>query len=128
MPKSLADVFMWLAELDPDKQVSSVTAEERGRIVELLKDLRVTVVRMASLEEAIVTAGGVSIREIDPKTMMSKLVPGLFFAGEVIDIDARTGGFNLQAAFSTGYVAGEAAAEFRARLFGPPGTRAVGAE
>ena len=112
LPKSLVDVFMWLAELDPDKHVSSVTAEERGRIVERLKDLRVTVVRMASLDEAIVTAGGVSIREIDSKTMMSKLVPGLFFAGEVIDIDARTGGFNLQAAFSTGYVAGEAVARF----------------
>jgi predicted flavoprotein YhiN len=78
--------------------------------VDRLKDLRVTVKIMATLEEAIVTAGGVAINEIDPRTMMSKLVDGLFFAGEVIDIDAKTGGFNLQAAFSTGYVAGEACA------------------
>jgi len=105
-------VFIHLAALDPDKPVNTVTAEEWGRIVELLKGLRVTVLRMASLEEAIVTAGGLSIKEIDPRTMMSKLVPGLFFAGELIDIDARTGGFNLQSAFSTGHVAGEAAAEY----------------
>jgi predicted Rossmann fold flavoprotein len=112
LPKLLVDVFIYLAGIDPNKPVNSITAEERSRMVELLKGLRVTVTRMASLDEAIVTAGGVSVKEIDPRTMMSKLVPGLFFAGEVIDIDARTGGFNIQAAFSTGFVAGEAAAQY----------------
>ena len=112
LPRLLVETFIELCGIDPDKQVNSVTSAERSRIVELLKGLETTVVRMAPLDEAIVTAGGVSIREIDPRTMMSKIVPGLFLAGEVIDIDARTGGFNLQAAFSTGYVAGEAAAEY----------------
>ena len=110
LPASLVEPFIYLAEVEGDKPVNSVTAAERNRIVELLKDLRVTITGMGSLEEAIVTAGGVAIGEIDSRTMMSKLVEGLFFAGEVIDIDAKTGGFNLQAAFSTGYVAGEAAA------------------
>lgn len=112
LPRLLVDVFVALSGIDGDKPVNTITAPERTRVVELLKDLRVTVTRMAGLDEAIVTAGGVPIREIDPKTMMSRLVDGLFFAGEVIDIDARTGGFNIQAAFSTGYVAGEAAAEY----------------
>jgi predicted Rossmann fold flavoprotein len=112
LPRLLADLFAYLTRIDPTKPVNSITSEERARIVGLLKDLRVTATRLGSLEEAIVTAGGVPISEIDPKTMMSKLVDGLFFAGEVIDVDAETGGFNLQAAFSTGYVAGEAAAHF----------------
>lgn len=111
LPRLLVDVFVELSGVDPDKPVNSITAQERNRIVELLKDLRVTVTKLAPLDQAIVTGGGVSIREIDPGTMMSKLVRGLFFAGEVIDIDAETGGFNLQAAFSTGYVVGESAAE-----------------
>lgn len=112
LPGSLVDVFIGLAGLDPDKPVNVVTARKRARMVELLKDLRVTVRGMGPLDQAIVTSGGVSIREIDPRTMMSTLVDGLFFAGEVIDIDAETGGFNLQAAFSTGWVAGEAAADY----------------
>ena len=112
LPRLLIDTFIELTSIDGDKPVNSITAEERTRIVDLLKDLRVTVVRMASLDEAIVTAGGVPVKEIDSRTMMSKIVPGLFLAGEVIDIDAKTGGFNLQAAFSTGFVAGEAAAEY----------------
>lgn len=110
LPRLMVDTFVALVGIDPNKPVHSITAQERGRIVDLLKDLRVTVARMAPLEEAIVTAGGVPVAEIDSRTMMSRLVPGLFFAGEVIDIDAETGGFNLQAAFSTGWVAGEAAA------------------
>lgn len=115
LPRLLIDTFVILSGIEGDKSVNSITAVERTRAVELLKDLRLTVVQMGSLDEAIVTAGGVSIKEIDPRTMMSKLVEGLFFAGEVIDIDARTGGFNLQAAFSTGYVAGESAAEYIGR-------------
>lgn len=110
LPRLLADLFPVLCKIDQWKPVNSITAEERARIVDLLKDLRTTVTSLGSLEEAIVTAGGVPIGEIDPKTMMSKIVRGLFLAGEVIDIDAETGGFNLQAAFSTGFVAGEAAA------------------
>lgn len=110
LPKLLIEPILDMAEVDNEKPVNSITADERTRIVDMLKDLRVTVIGMSPLEEAIVTAGGVPTREIDPRTMMSKLVEGLFFAGEVIDIDGRTGGFNLQAAFSTGYVAGESAA------------------
>lgn len=112
LPRLLAEAFPALVGIDPDKPVHSITSAERTVIVERLKDLRVTGRRLAPLDEAIVTQGGVSIREIDPKTMMSKLTDGLFFAGEVIDIDAETGGYNLQAAFSTGYVAGESAAEY----------------
>jgi len=112
LPRLLAEAFPELVGIDPSKPVNSVTAVERTRLVDLLKDLRVTAARLAPLDEAIVTQGGVSIREIDPRTMMSKLADGLFFAGEVIDIDAETGGYNLQAAFSTGYVAGESAAEY----------------
>ena len=112
LPRLLVDVFVYLCGIDGDKPVNSITTQERGRMVDLLKDFRTTITRMGSLDEAIVTAGGVSIKEIDPRTMMSKLVSGLFFAGEVMDIDAETGGYNLQAAFSTGYVAGEAAAEY----------------
>lgn len=114
LPRLLINVFLALVGIDPDKPANTITVEERTRMVELLKDLRLVVKGMTPLEQAIVTAGGVSIKEIDPRTMMSKLVKGLFFAGEVIDIDARTGGFNLQAAFSTGWVAGEAAAKYAA--------------
>lgn len=112
LPRLLAEQFPLIAGVDAGKRTNSITAEERKRIVGALKDLRLTVRGLAPLEEAIVTAGGVSIREIDPKTMMSKLISGLFFAGEIIDIDAETGGYNLQAAFSTGWVAGESAARY----------------
>ena len=79
----------------------------RGRLVNLLKDLKVTVNGFRPIEEAIITSGGVNVKEVDPKTMQSKLCQGLFFAGEVLDVDAYTGGFNLQIAFSTGHLAGE---------------------
>ena len=79
---------------------------------DLLQDFRLTVVGHRPLEEAIVTAGGVDTREVDPRTMASRLVRGLYFAGEVLNVQADTGGYNLQAAFSTGYVAGKAAAQF----------------
>ena len=84
-----------------------VTKEMRGELVDLLKDIRLTVTDFRPIEEAIVTSGGVSVSEIDPKTMKSKIVDGLYFAGEVIDVDAYTGGFNLQIAFSTGHLVGE---------------------
>lgn len=109
-PRLVADAMVDLTGIPPDRPVNTVTAGERRLLVELLKDFRVTIAGLRPLEEAIVTAGGVCTKEIDPKTMASRLVDGLFFAGEVIDVDAETGGFNLQAAFSTGYVAGESAA------------------
>lgn len=110
LPRTLSETFVYLTGIDPAKPLNSITAEQRARIIALLKNFRVTATRLASLEEAIVTAGGVPTHEIDPRTMQSKIVDGLYFSGEVIDIDAETGGFNLQAAFSTGRVAGEAAA------------------
>ena len=90
----------------PEKPVHQVTAEERHRLAETLQHLTLTITKTRPLAEAIVTAGGVSVREINPKTMESKLVPGLYFAGEVVDVDAYTGGYNLQAAFSMGNAAG----------------------
>ncbi len=113
MPKSLVPVVLQEAGIDQDKFVNQITREERGRLVSTVKALRFNVKGVRPLAEAIVTAGGVNIKEIEPQTMSSKLIAGLYFAGEVIDIDGYTGGFNLQAAFSTGYVAGTAAAQFQ---------------
>ncbi len=93
------------AELPPDRKVREVTREERRRLGEAVKDFPLTPVALGPVEEAVVTAGGVKVAEVDPKTMASRLVPGLYFAGEVLDVDARTGGFNLQIAFATGYAA-----------------------
>ena len=89
-----------------NKKVNSITKEERHKLVKLLKNFNVVVEGFRPVEEAIVTAGGVSTKEINPKTMESKIVKGLYFAGEIIDVDAYTGGFNLQIAYSTGYTAG----------------------
>lgn len=111
LPHKLIPVFVCLSGIAGEKAVHQITREERRRIVELLTDLRVTIARTRPLDEAIVTAGGVCVREINPKTMESKRLTGLYFAGEVIDIDGYTGGFNLQAAFSTGFVAGTHAAQ-----------------
>lgn len=110
LPKRLIPAVIARAGLGQDKPVHQITREQRQALVTALTDLRLTVTGTRPLDEAIVTAGGVNVREINPKTMESKLVRGLFFAGEVIDIDGYTGGFNLQAAFSTGYVAGTNAA------------------
>ena len=109
LPSKLIAPFIGLTGVDPDKKVNSVTAAERAAIAGLLKKLPLTVVSAAPISEAIITRGGVDTRSIDPKTMQSKLVPGLFFAGEIIDCDAYTGGFNLQIAFSTAYAAAKAA-------------------
>lgn len=106
LPGKLIDPVMDAAYLDPDRPVHEITQEERGRLVHALQHLMLTVTRTRPLAEAIVTAGGVSVKEIHPKTMESKLVPGLYFAGEVVDVDAYTGGYNLQAAFSMGAAAG----------------------
>ena len=107
LPKKLVPVVVRLCGIKPATKVNQITKEQRGNLVNLLKDLKVTVLRYRPIEEAIITSGGVSTKEIDPKTMESKLCKGLYFAGEVIDVDAYTGGFNLQIAFSTGRLAGE---------------------
>ncbi len=88
------------------KIINQITKSERIRLVNTIKDLSLTFKKFRPIEEAIVTSGGVSTKEIDPSTMESKLVPGLYFAGEIIDVDALTGGYNLQIAYSTGYLAG----------------------
>ena len=107
LPKKLVPVIVRLCGVKPSLKVNQVTREMRGRLVNLLKDLKVTVNGFRPIEEAIVTSGGVHVKEVDPKTMQSKLCEGLYFAGEVLDVDAYTGGFNLQIAFSTGHLAGE---------------------
>lgn len=108
MPGKLIPVFIQKSGISSDKAMHQITREERQKMVELLKNFRFTITKARPIEEAIVTAGGVSVKEVSPKTMESKLVPGLYFTGEVLDIDGMTGGFNLQAAFSTGYLAGTA--------------------
>ncbi len=110
LPQKLIEPFVRLCGIDPRKKVHSVTREERERMVSILKGIRIPLVGFRPIDEAIVTRGGVSIKEIDPKTMRSKLCEGLYFAGEVLDVDAYTGGFNLQIAFSTAVLAGESAA------------------
>ena len=97
-------------EIDPAMQANSLTKEKRRALVGLLKAFRVEITGKRPVAEAIITSGGVKVSEIDPKTMESKLVPGLFFAGEVIDCDAYTGGFNLQIAWATAFAAGRSAA------------------
>jgi len=106
LPQKLIPVFIQLSGIAPDKSVNQISRTERQELVRLLTDFRITVSSTRPLSEAIVTAGGIRVREINPKTMESKLVSGLYFAGEIIDVDGYTGGFNLQAAFSTGYAAG----------------------
>lgn len=106
MPSKLIPVFIQRCGISPDKALHQITKEERQRMVDLLKDFRFTIFKARPLEEAIVTAGGISVKEVSPKTMESKLVKNLYFIGEVLDMDGMTGGFNLQAAFSTGYLAG----------------------
>jgi predicted Rossmann fold flavoprotein len=101
----------YLADINPDKKVNEVTKEERERFVNTIKRLELTITGIRDYNEAIITKGGVSVNEISPSTMESKLVKNLYFAGEVMDLDALTGGFNLQIAWSTGYLAGKSAAE-----------------
>ncbi len=107
LPRKMAPVFAEVSRIPGDTTLNRITAVQRRRIIDMLLGYRLTITGARPAEEAIVTAGGVSTKEIDPRTMESKLVKGLFFSGEVIDIDATTGGYNLQAAFSTGWIAGE---------------------
>lgn len=105
-PAKLIPVMIELSGIDEDKKVNIISREERQRFVSLIKNLPVTLTGLRGYNEAIITKGGVKVKEIDPGTMESKLVKGLYFAGEVLDLDAVTGGFNLQIAWSTGYAAG----------------------
>lgn len=105
--RTMIPVLIKLSGIDPETRVNSITREQRRSLLQLFKAFPVSVSGTRPISEAIVTAGGVSVKEVDPRTMQSKLVPGLFFAGEVLDLDAYTGGFNLQIAWSTGFVAGQ---------------------
>ena len=106
LPKKLINVIIEKSGIDPNKQVNEITKRERLKLVETLKNFTLEIKGFRPIEEAIITKGGVSTKDINPKTMESKIVKGLFFAGEIIDVDSYTGGFNLQIAYSTGYVAG----------------------
>lgn len=106
LPKSMITEVLWRAELDPDSRVHQLNKENRLKLVDRVKDFTVTLKGLRDLDEAIITRGGVKVSEIDPSTMKSRYTDGLYFAGEVMDLDALTGGFNLQIAWSTGYLAG----------------------
>lgn len=106
LPQKMIPVIVELSKITPDKKVNEITKKERENLVALLKNFEVTITKFRPIEEAIVTAGGVSIKEINSSTMESRIIKGLYFAGEIIDVDAYTGGFNLQIAYSTGYTAG----------------------
>ena len=106
LPKKLIPVIIKLSKIDEDKKVNSITKDERKILVSLLQNLKMKVKGLRPIEEAIVTAGGVDTKEIDPSTMKSKLIQNLSFAGEIVDVDAFTGGYNVQIALSTGYLAG----------------------
>lgn len=109
LPKRLVDIFIEIADINPLRKASQISRDQRQRLISLLKAWRLDITRARPIDEAMITRGGVSLKDIDPRTMESRLIKGLYFAGEMIDVDADTGGFNLQAAFSTGYLAGESA-------------------
>ena len=112
MPSRMGPVFAQLCGLSPEQPINQITREQRMTIGRMLKALPLHVTGTRPIEEAIVTRGGVNVLEVAPGTMMSKMTEGLFFAGEVLDVDAHTGGFNLQIAFSTGALAGRSAAAY----------------
>ena len=112
LPRKIIPIFIELSQIDPEKVMHQLTRKEREKLTSLLKNFELTIHKPRPIAEAIVTAGGVNVKEIDPQTMESKIIKGLFFAGEIIDIDGFTGGYNLQAAFSTGFVAGNNASLF----------------
>lgn len=111
LPKSLVPIFLDLGEMEGDKPFHQMTLEEEGRFIDLLKAFPLTFSRLEGFNQAVVTRGGISVKEINPSTMESKICPGLYFAGEIMVVDAMTGGFNLQIAFSTGYLAGLSAGQ-----------------
>ena len=107
LPQKMIPIIIEKSQINPDKKVNEITKEERKKLVETFKKFEVIIKEFRPIEEAIVTSGGINIKEINPKTMESKKVKGLYFAGEIIDVDSYTGGFNLQIAYSTGYTAGK---------------------
>ena len=111
LPRKLIPVVVGLSGIDPEKKTNNITREERHNLAKLLKNLEMTPESLLGFNTAIITSGGVSLKEIDHKTMKSKIIDNLFFAGEIIDVDGPTGGFNLQICWSTGYLAGENAAK-----------------
>lgn len=106
LPKKMIPTIIQLSKINPDKKVNEITKQERQGFIQLIKNLELTINGFRPIEEAIITAGGIDVKEINPSTMESKIISGLYFAGEVIDVDGYTGGFNLQIAYSTGYTAG----------------------
>ena len=106
LPQKMIPLIIELSKIDENKKVNEITKEERRDLVQLLKNFTITIKDFRPVEEAIITCGGINTKEINPKTMESKIIKGLYFAGEIIDVDAYTGGFNLQIAYSTGYTAG----------------------
>ena len=110
LPERLITICLEYADINGDKKSNQITAEERKRLRVWLKDFRLEITGHRPIAEAIITAGGVDIREVNPRTLESHIVKGLYFSGEVLDLDANTGGYNLQAAFSTGWLAGRSAA------------------
>ena len=106
LPQKLIPVIITRSKIHPNKQVNEITKKEREELIKQIKDFEIIIKGFRPIEEAIITSGGIKIKEINPKTMESKKVKGLYFAGEIIDVDSYTGGFNLQIAYSTGYVAG----------------------
>lgn len=107
LPQKLIPIIIEKSGINPDKKVNEINKKERKELIKILKNFEIEISGFRPIEEAIVTSGGISIKEINPKTMESKLIPNLYFAGEIIDVDAYTGGFNLQIAYSTGYTAGK---------------------
>ena len=106
LPQKMIPLIIELSNIDENKRVNEITREERKKLIQLLKNFTITIKDFRPVEEAIITCGGIDTKEINPKTMESKLIKGLYFAGEIIDVDSYTGGFNLQIAYSTGYTAG----------------------
>ncbi len=107
LPQKLIPVIIERSKISPEKQVNSITKQERMELIKLLKEFEVTIKGFRKIEDAIITSGGINVKEVNPKTMESKKVQGLYFAGEILDVDSYTGGFNLQIAYSTGFVAGK---------------------
>lgn len=107
LPRKMIDYVILKSKINPNKKVNEITKQERLNLVKLIKQIEFSIKRTRPIEEGIITSGGINIKEINPSTMESKLVKGLYFAGEIIDVDAYTGGFNLQIAYSTGYTAGK---------------------
>ncbi len=110
LPSKLIPVVTELSGISPEKKINEVTKEERAVLLDLIKDFPATITGLRDFNEAVITRGGVNVREVNPSTMESKMIPGLYFAGELLDVDALTGGYNLQIAWSTGYLAGRSAA------------------